>query len=163
MDNFLKAVGHALMGYNSKHIYTILVGDSGTGKTTLITILQRLLTYSEVATASIVQGERFTLYDMIDKDVNIDDDINSGILKGIGNLNSIISGKNLAVELKGLNEVLHATNQQTPRLWCRKHITPSSWTGIWWNRLCLIYAPNVFRREDGNNLQAKDDASYKLK
>ena len=85
-ERYLRAVGHAFMGVNRIGKLTLIQGQPNTGKSTLSSIIKRIFNYSELATNIINANEQFTLYSMIDKDVNIDDDINNGILKSIGTI-----------------------------------------------------------------------------
>ena len=52
-------------------------------------------------TTDLNKAERFRLFPIIDKDVNIDDDLNNGVLKDIGVLNGLVSGSNMQEHLKG--------------------------------------------------------------
>ena len=78
---------------NNEDVHTIVVGPPGTGKTTLATILNRIFNCSNVKTTDLNKAERFRLFPIIDKDVNIDDDLNNGVLKDIGVLNGLVSGR----------------------------------------------------------------------
>lgn len=85
---------------------------------------------------------------MIDKDVNIDDDINNGILKGIGYLNTVISGKSIDIEIKGRNESVKLGNQQIPQMYSNGNTLPPVFGEGWGTRLALIKAPNAKPKEE---------------
>ena len=124
MELWLRIVGHMFMGWNSIEKIMIVVGPSRSGKSTLSTALERIFNVSRIPTQKIVKNDRFALIDLIDKDLNIDDDINNGVLKNIGYFNTIISGKTIAVEKKGLNEPVILQNQQIPRIMANGNSLP---------------------------------------
>jgi phage/plasmid-associated DNA primase len=142
MELWLRIVGHMFMAWNSIEKIMIVVGPSRSGKSTLTTALERIFNISRVPTQKIVKNERFALIDLIDKDLNIDDDINNGSLKGIGFLNTLISGKTIPVEKKGLNEPIILGNQQIPRLIANGNSLPPVIGEGFGTRLILIKAPN---------------------
>ncbi|MEN6552917.1 MAG: DUF5906 domain-containing protein [Methanobacterium sp.] len=144
---WIRSVGHAFMGYNRIGKIVMVQGPSGTGKSTLTTILKRIFNYSQVPTNKIVANERFTLYEMIEKDVNIDDDINNGMLRGIGNLNTIITGNGLEVEIKGENKSIKATNPQIPRLFANGNTLPPLFGEGFERRLLWIHSNNIIDYE----------------
>lgn len=141
---WLRAVGHAFMGTNRIGKMVMVQGESGTGKSTLTTILMRMFQdkYSETKTQTIVKNERFTLYSLVNKAINIDDDISNGMLRGIGNLNSICTGNGLEVEIKGENGVIKATNSEIPRLFANGNTLPPLIGTGFERRLLLIHADN---------------------
>ena len=141
MELWSKIVGHMFMAWNSIEKIMIVVGPSRSGKSTLTTALERIFNISRVPTQKIVKNERFALIDFIDKDLNIDDDINNGSLKGIGFLNTLISGKTIPVEKKGLNEPIILGNQQIPRLIANGNSLPPVIGEGFGTRLVLIKAP----------------------
>ncbi|WP_054834568.1 hypothetical protein [Methanobrevibacter arboriphilus] len=80
-------------------------------------MLKRFFTYSEVPIPDIIKNDRFTLSPMVGKHVNIDDDLQSDVWKGIGKLNTIITGNGGSAEVKGENERIPLTPYNTPKLW----------------------------------------------
>ncbi|OEC85685.1 MULTISPECIES: DUF5906 domain-containing protein [Methanobacterium] len=160
---WLRAVGHAFMGSNRIGKMVMVQGESGTGKSTLTTILKRMFTgnFSEIKTQTIVKNERFTLHPLIGKAINIDDDISNGMLKGIGNLNSIITGNGLQVEIKGENNSIQAEAEQIPKLFANGNtLPPMIGTGIE-RRLLLIHADNEISYEDKDEYLQSDILSGK--
>ena len=148
-ERFLRSVGHAFHGTNRIGKITLIVGRPGTGKSTLTTILKRVFNHSTVPTYQIVRNERFTLHSMVDKDINIDDDINSGILRDIGNLLSITTGDGLEVEIKGENRKIQCQNEQIPRLFANGNtFPPILGADAFERRLLLIHADNKIKYED---------------
>ncbi len=160
---WLRSVGHAFMGSNRIGKMVMVQGESGTGKSTLTTILMRIFhdKYSEVKTQNIVKNERFTLYSLVNKAVNIDDDISNGMLKGIGNLNTICSGNGLEVEVKGENKVIKATNPETPRLFANGNTLPPVVGTGFERRLLLIHADNKVPYKDKDEYLQSDILSGK--
>ena len=140
---WFRAVGHMFMGINTIGKHVIVVGPSKSGKSTLSTILKRLLNYSSLTVVEICRNERFTLYTMIDKDINIDDDINNGILKNIGFLNRVTTGNGMEVEVKGENKRINAENPQIPRLYSNGNSLPPVLGEGFNTRILLIHAPNI--------------------
>ena len=55
-------------------------------------------------TTDLNKAERFRLFPIIDKDVNIDDDLNNGVLKDIGVLKGLVGGTCPDIERKGKDE-----------------------------------------------------------
>ena len=155
-ERWLRAVGHAFMGSNRIGKLTIVVGPSNTGKSTLTTILERLFNTSKVTINEINKNERFTLYDMVDKDINIDDDINNGILKGIGSLNSVVTGNSLSVEVKHGNRKINLINPEIPRLFANGNSLPPVIGEGFERRLLLIHAKNVLSDEQVNETLQND-------
>lgn len=117
INTFLKCVGHSFMGTIEKHIFSIILGRPGTGKSTLLTMLKRCLSYSEISIPDIIRDDRFTLYPAVGKDINIDDDLQSSVWKGIGKLNTFISGNGGYTEVKGENERIQLNSYNIPKLW----------------------------------------------
>lgn len=152
MDLWLKAVGHAFMGWNSLQKITVVTGPPGTGKSTLTTILKRLFKYSEISLQNLAKPDRFTYYSLVDKSINIDDDVQNGALIGIGKLNTIISGNGFETEVKHEKRTIMAENQQIPRLFCNGNSLPPVIGEGWSRRLLLILAENVVSEEKRDNL-----------
>ncbi len=154
---WIKTVGYFFMKDNNESINTIVVGPPGTGKTTLATILNRIFNCSNVKTTVLNKGERFRLFPIIDKDVNIDDDLNNGMLKDIGGLNQLVSGKCQDVERKGKDEPIKPAPCQVPKLYANGNTLPPVLGGGFWDRLNLIYALNDFRGTKKDNARLQPD------
>lgn len=153
---WFRSVGHAFMGYNRLGKLTMVQGASGTGKSTLTTILQRIFNCSNLPTSTINANERFTLHGLIDKDINIDDDINNGMLKAIGTLNTITTGNGLEVEVKGENRTIKAGNQQIPRLFANGNTLPPVLGEGFERRLLLIHAKNQISYSERDDMLQSD-------
>lgn len=147
-DLFMKCVGHSCMGTIEKSIFPIIVGPPGTGKSTLLTLLKRFLTYSEVPIPDIIQNDRFSLTPAVGRDINIDDDLQSNVWKGIGKLNTLISGNGGSVEVKGENERILLTTYNTPKLWGGSNALPPVVGDGFSRRMVLILAENIIPPED---------------
>lgn len=146
---WMRAVGHAFMGGNRIGKMVMVQGEAGTGKSTLTTILKRIFTgnFSEIKTQTIVKNERFTLHPLIGKAINIDDDIANGMLKGIGNLNTVVTGDGLQVEVKGENNSIQAETEQIPKLFANGNTLPPIVGTGFERRLLLIHADNQIKYE----------------
>jgi len=155
-ERWFRSVGHAFMGYNQLGKLTMVQGPSGTGKSTLTTILQRIFNYSSLPTSTINANERFTLHGLIDKDINIDDDINNGMLRAIGTLNTITTGNGLEVEVKGENRTIKAGNQQIPRLFANGNTLPPVLGEGFERRLLLIHAKNQIEYDERDEMLQSD-------
>lgn len=160
---WMRAVGHAFMGDNRIGKMVMVQGESGTGKSTLTTILKRIFTgnYSEIKTQTIVKNERFTLHSLVGKAVNIDDDIANGMLKGIGNLNTVITGNGLQVEVKGENNSIQAETEQIPKLFANGNTLPPVVGTGFERRLLLIHADNQITYENRDEYLQADILSGK--
>lgn len=155
-ERWFRSVGHAFMGYNRLGKLTMVQGASGTGKSTLTTILQRIFNCSNLPTSTINANERFTLHGLIDKDINIDDDINNGMLRAIGTLNTITTGNGLEVEVKGENRTIKAGNQQIPRLFANGNTLPPVLGEGFERRLLLIHAKNQIDYSERDDMLQSD-------
>lgn len=143
MELWLRVIGHAFMGVNSIEKFMIVVGPSRSGKSTLSTALERIFNTSHVPTQKMVKNDRFALIEMIDKDLNIDDDIGNGIIRGIGTFNSIIAGKPIQIELKGSNDILVLKNEEIPICIANGNSLPPIIGEGFNTRLVLIKAPHA--------------------
>ncbi|WP_413862179.1 DUF5906 domain-containing protein [Methanobrevibacter sp. UBA417] len=147
-DTFLKSVGCVFMSTNEIEKMVILVGRSGTGKSTIMTLLKHIFEFSELSLPTIVKSERFALYPAVDKDINIDDDIQSGTLKNIGNLKSFTTGNGGEVEKKGENERIKLTLYNTPRIFGCGNSLPIMNEEGFERRLLLIIADNPIKNNE---------------
>ncbi len=152
MELWLKIVGHAFMAKNHVAKFMVVVGPPCSGKSTLSTALERIFNVSRIGTNQIVKNERFTLLDMIDKDINIDDDINNGTLKGIGFFNTVVAGHTITIEKKGLNELVVLENEQIPILIANGNTLPPVIGEGFSRRLALIKAHNIIPEEQCDEL-----------
>ena len=134
--------GHFFMGNNTLKKLIMVFGPSKSGKSTLGEIIQYLLNVSQTPTHNIIENNRFGLIDIIDKDVNIDDDIDNGIMRGIGNLNSVVEGRNMTIEMKNKNEFAKLTNKSIPKLYASGNTLPPIIGVGFKTRLLLIKAPH---------------------
>lgn len=153
---WFRAVGHAFMGANRIGKLVIVTGPSGTGKSTLTTILQHIFNASQIPTAKINDNERFTLHALIGRDINIDDDINNGMLKNIGNLNTVVTGNGLDIEVKGENRTIHLGNPQIPRLFANGNTLPPVLGEGFERRLLLIHANNQIKYSERDDTLQND-------
>jgi len=148
INTFLKCVGHSCMGGIEQDVFPIIVGRPGTGKSTVLTILKRVFTYSEVPVPDIIKNDRFSLTPCVGKDINIDDDLQSEVWKGIGKLNTFVSGNGGSVEIKGENDRLELTTYNTPKLWGGSNALPPVTGDGFLRRLVIIIADNVIPPEE---------------
>lgn len=151
---FLKSLGHSCMGKIENHIITILVGPPGTAKSTLLMMLKRGLTFSEVSIPDIVKNERFVLTPVVGKDINIVDDLQSNMIKGIGNLNTFIAGNGGLIEIKHSNARAELNSRNTPKIWGASNNLPPVLGDGFKRRLILIKVPKIIDPKDMDiNLQ----------
>lgn len=158
---WLRSVGHAFMAYNRLGKLVMVQGPSGTGKSTLTSILKRIFNYSDLSISIITRNERFKNYALVDKDVNMDDDLNNGLLKDIGFLNSVITGNAMPVEVKHENRTLQPSNEQIPRLFANGNTLPPVLGEGFERRLLLIHAENVIDYDDKDEYLQGDIISGK--
>ena len=143
---FFKSIGSCYCGVNTADKMFILVGDPGTRKSTLLTIIRRIFgdNCCNKKIQEVVKNERFDLIPTINKSILIDDDASDLQLKNIGPLNSFISGTGLYVEIKNENDGVRLNENNTPRIWCASN-KPFNVIGSGFKRrLCLILCDNVF-------------------
>lgn len=152
-DLFYKIVGSLTTAINEIESYTILVGQAGTGKSTLLAILKRVFNYSEVKLQTIAGNGDFKLNTCVGKDVNIDDDLQSFSMKDIGALNTFVSGTGIEVEVKFKNERLKLTSTTTPRFFGACNILPSIIGAGHERRILLILCENVIKSKDKNYIR----------
>ena len=145
---FLKSIGHSCMGKIENHIITILVGPPGSGRSTILNMLKRPLSFSEVSVSDIVKNERFVLSPVVGKDINIDDDLQNDMLKGIGKLNTFIAGNGGIVELKHSNIRTELNNRNTPKIWAASNNLPPVIGDGFKRRLILIKATKKVNPKD---------------
>lgn len=142
IDNFYKCVANACMPVNSQHVFTIFLGSPGTGKSTILTMLKRIFEFSEVPIPDIIKNERFALTPAVDKDINIDDDLQTESWKNIGKLNTFVSGNGIQVEVKGKNGRIFLNQYSTPKLFGSTNTLPKVKGMGYKRRLILIKAEN---------------------
>lgn len=156
LETFLLALGHAFMPSIEKHIIVILVGPPKTGKSTINTMLKRIFNYSEVPIPIIVRNERFGLHPTVDKDINIDDDLQNSAWKDIGKLNTFISGNGGSVEVKGQNDRILLNPWNTPKLFAGSNALPPVEGEGFNRRIILIKAENIIPDDKMDDLLQKN-------
>lgn len=142
---YYKMVGASLMATNEKEKLITIIGAPNSRKTTLLTILKKIFNYSEIKLQTIAKNERFQLIDCIDKDINIDDDIQGFMIEEIGTLNTMVSGAGIWVELKGKNQGVNLTAETTPILWNVGNKLPTVKGDGFERRIVVIKADNALR------------------
>jgi len=148
---FLKSLGHSCMGKIEQHIITILVGPPGSSKSTILMMLKRGLSFSEVPISDIVENERFALGPVVNQMINIDDDLQSNMWKGIGKMNTFVSGGGGIVEIKFSNIRIILTSENTPKLWGASNNLPPVIGDGFERRLILIKVPKKINPKDMDN------------
>ena len=145
---FFKSVGSCYHGVNIADKLFVLVGDSDSRKSTLLTIIKRIFNdnYCNKKIQEIVKNERFVLVPTVNKAILIDDDASDLQITNIGNLNSFVSGTGLYVEFKNANDGVHLNEYNTPRIWCASNELFNVVGSGFKRRLCLILCDNIFDR-----------------
>lgn len=138
---FFKSLGHSCMGKIENHIISIMVGPPGSSKSTILMMLKRGLSFSEVPISDIIKNERFALSPAVGKDINIDDDLQNDMWKGIGKLNTFIAGGGGIVEMKHSNIRITLNNRNTPKIWGASNNLPPVIGDGFERRLVLIKVP----------------------
>ena len=147
---FFKSVGSCYHGVNIADKLFVLVGESDSRKSTLLTIIKRIFNnnYCNKKIQEIVKNERFVLVPTVNKAILIDDDASDLQITNIGNLNSFVSGTGLYVEFKNSNDGVHLNENNTPRIWCASNELFNVVGSGFKRRLCLILCDNIFSRDD---------------
>lgn len=153
---FYKCVGACGMAINEIEKLIVIVGDPNCRKSTLLTLLKRIFNYSEVKLQTIAENPRFQLLPCIDKDINIDDDLQSFRIDKIGFLNTFVSGNGGEVEIKGENIGAKLTAETTPIIVGASNTLPSISGDGFERRLILILAENEFTEDESKKSYIQD-------
>ena len=153
---FYKSVGNCAFAINEAGRFFILNGRPNSGKSTLLLLLKRIFSYSEVKITAIAKHERFGLAPLLGKDVNFDDDVSKVYVEDVTTLNSVVTGDGIEVELKGLNERLKLDSVTTPKLWGAGNQLPFLKGAGKDRRTCLILVDNIISNKN-------DDVTFKPK
>lgn len=145
---FYKCVGYTAFATNESNRFFILNGRPKTGKSTLLQLLKRIFSYSEVKLTTIAKPDRFGLAPLLGKDMNSDDDVSKAFIPDVSILNSVATGDGIEIELKGLNQRLHLDSVTTPKLWFAGNQLPFLKGAGKDRRTCLILVDNVVSSED---------------
>lgn len=153
---FYKCVGACGMAINEIEKLIVIVGEPNSRKSTLLTILKRIFSYSEVKLQTIAENPRFQLLPTIAKDINIDDDLQSFRIDKIGFLNTFVSGNGGVVEIKGENIGANLTAETTPIIVGASNTLPSVTGDGFERRLILILAENFFSESESKKSYMRD-------
>ena len=153
---FYKCVGACGMAINEIEKLIVIVGDPNSRKSTLLALLKRIFSYSEVKLQTIAENPRFQLLPTIAKDINIDDDLQSFRIDKIGFLNTFVSGNGGVVEIKGENIGANLTGETTPIIVGASNTLPSVTGDGFERRLILILAENVFSESESKKSYMRD-------
>lgn len=108
-DLFYYYVANTLMATNELERLLIIYGESGTGKSTLATIFKRIFkgwdSGVKLQTINTNTTNGHDTSPLIDKCINIDDDIGKNPLKDTGNIKSFVTGGGFTVNPKNKNLV----------------------------------------------------------
>lgn len=145
---FFKSIGSCYHATNVADKLFVLVGKSGSRKSTLLTIIKRIFNnnYCNMKIQQIVKNERFVLVPTVNKAILIDDDASDLQISNIGNLNSFVSGTGLYIEFKNANDGVYLDENNTPRIWCASNELFNVIGSGFKRRLCLILCDNTFDR-----------------
>ncbi|WP_409200044.1 hypothetical protein [Methanobrevibacter sp. DSM 116169] len=156
---FYRSVGNSLLSTNELEKITLLVGPPGSRKSTLLEILKRIFKdYSNVSYNSILNSveKEFALYPLIGRSINIEDDVQTGIWKNVGRLNSFVTGTGLEVRKKHENEALQLNKFNTPKGWGGCNALPPIVGDGMGRRLLLILCENPIDTFDMDSTIIKD-------
>lgn len=145
---FFKSIGSCYHATNVADKLFVLVGKSGSRKSTLLTIIKRIFneSYCNMKIQQVVKNERFVLVPSVNKAILIDDDASDLQISNIGNLNSFVSGTGLYVEFKNANDGVYLDENNTPRIWCASNELFNVIGSGFKRRLCLIICDKEFDR-----------------
>ena len=155
-DLFYECVGACGMAINEIDKLIVIVGEPNSRKSTLLTILKRIFSFSEVKLQTIAENPRFQLLPTIAKDINIDDDMQNFRIDKIGFLNTFVSGNGGEVEIKGENIGAKLTAETTPIIVGASNTLPSISGDGFERRLILILAENEFSAADSKKSYMKN-------
>lgn len=153
---FYKCVGACGMAINEIDKLIVIVGEPNSRKSTLLAILKRIFSYSEVKLQTIAENPRFQLLPTIAKDINIDDDMQNFRIDKIGFLNTFVSGNGGEVEIKSENIGAKLTAETTPIIVGASNTLPSISGDGFERRLILILAENPFSAADSKKSYMKN-------
>ncbi|MDR4509615.1 MAG: phage/plasmid primase, P4 family [Candidatus Brocadiaceae bacterium] len=138
-----KYAGQCILGYNVTQRFLILDGNAGTGKSTLVNILQRIIGM-ENTTQLRVQHllERFELYRFLGKSLLIGTDVPGDFLsqKPASVIKGLVGGDGLTGEKKGENATFHIPGNFNIMMTSnsRLRINLDGDTGAWKRRLLVV-------------------------
>lgn len=141
---FFMGVGNSAMATNEMEKMFILNGKPGTMKSTILQMLKRVFNAVPISLQTISDGNQFSLVSTVRKDIAIDDDVSTTLIKNNGRLNSFITQTSLSAEIKGKNEIIDLTGSIVPCLWGSGNNLPSiNKEGGFTRRVCLIILNNL--------------------
>lgn len=152
-DDHKKQLLYEIIGYCllQKPIFSkmfILYGGGGTGKSTFLNLIQRLIYDEYITTLTLHDLEKdFMPAELFGKLVNLGDDIDAKILKDTGMLKSLISGENVTArkmyqspfQFRNFSKLIFTCN--------RLPIINDRTSGIY-RRICLIEVDNKIKTFD---------------
>lgn len=121
---FYKAIGYSLQPSKHWEQMIMIQGEAGSGKSTILEILKRCLTYTDTKLPELAENEQFKLYHIRDTCISIDDDVSDAYIKNTSHLQSIISGKGITVYIKNVKDPLNLAMEQLPVIWSAGNTLP---------------------------------------
>lgn len=145
-------LGYCLKFPNANHEKALIIlGDTDTGKSTLLKIFRELFKYCEMSEVSLAQlghERRFHVEEAAESIINIDEDMSGGEIKDLSAIKQIISNEKMFVERKGQQgfDLIPRT-----KLMMASNVSPNTQIEddpAFYNRFLTIEAPNRVPKEE---------------
>src|SRR5215208_2247249 len=100
----VELIAYTFIRKNIFEYYFILIGIGANGKSVFVGILTHLHGKKNVSTVALksIGDDRFALFDMVGKDVNVDTELSNANIKDISNLKKLTGIQPIRVQQKGL-------------------------------------------------------------
>lgn len=152
-DEHKKQLLYEVIGYCmvQKPVFSkmfILFGGGGTGKSTFLNIIQKLISEEYVSTLTLHDLEKdFMPAELFGKLVNVGDDIDAKILKDTGMLKSLISGEKITAQRK-FQDPFNFRNFSKLIFTCNRLPIINDRTSGIYRRICIIEVNNKIKKFD---------------
>ncbi len=138
----------------------MLYGETGTGKTTVLNIIKRLIGHEKTSGVSLqALSERFQIANLRNKKLNIYDDLSNKKIGYTDEFNRVVTNSRLTGELKGIQDNISWHNSCKLMFAC--NILPETFQNTpnsFWKRWILICCQNDFYHEktEDNSMRDKE-------
>lgn len=163
-DLFLQMIGYSFTSHHKDEKLFFLIGERGTGKSTLGKILTQIFgifNVSNIPLQNIAQND-FQSANIIGKTMNIVDDTNLGKISNVGLLNSISSGSPMSFNPK-YKRTIHVTGSSLPKLLILGNSVPiiDDPAGAIYERIVMMRTHKKFRATDNCDTDFIDRLTFK--